>query len=53
MGRWLSKKDYEKRARRIVKLRDEDKLSFADIARRMGVHQASVERSYHQFKEEK
>ena len=51
MGRWLSKKRYEERARRIVKLRDIDGVIFADIARRMGVKQGVIEYSYHHFKE--
>lgn len=53
MGRWLSKKDYAKRARRIVKLRDVDKLLFTEIAKRVNAHTSSVERSYHQAKEGK
>jgi len=50
MGRWLSKKDYVKRAQRIVKLRDVDKLLFTEIAKRMGVQQGVIEYSYHRFK---
>ena len=53
MSRWLSKENYARRARRIVKLRDVDKLQFSDIAKRVNAHPSSVERSYHQFKEEK
>ena len=53
MGRWLSKKQYRERAILIVKLRDVDKLQFSDIAKRVNAHPSSVERSYHQFKEEK
>lgn len=51
MGRWLSKKEYRERAKRIVELRDVDKLEFAQIAKRVNAHPSSVERSYHQFKE--
>lgn len=51
MGRWLSKKDYAKRARRIVKLRDVDELLFTEIAERIGVKQGVVEYSYHRHKE--
>lgn len=50
MGRWLSKKHYEERAKLIVKLRDKDKLQFAEIARRMGILQGVVEYSYHKSK---
>lgn len=50
MGHWLSKKAYKERAMRIVKLRDVDGLSFAEIARRMGVLQGVVEYSYHKSK---
>ena len=51
MSRWLNKKAYEERARRIVKLRDIDGVVFADIARRMGVKQGVIEYSYHYFRE--
>ena len=51
MGRWLSKKDYMKRAKRIVKLRDEKGLQFVDIAERMGISESIVGRCYHQAKE--
>lgn len=50
MGRHLSKKQYAKRAQRIVELRDKKGLHFADIAKRVNAHPSSVERSYHQFK---
>ena len=53
MGRWLNKKDYEERARRIVELRDKKRLQFAEIARRMGILQGVVEYSYHKSKREK
>lgn len=52
MGRHLSKKNYAKRARRIVELRDKDKLQFAEIARRMDILQGVVEYSYHKSKRE-
>jgi len=52
MGRWLSKKAYRERAVLIVKLRDVDKLQFAEIARRMGIAQGVVEYSYHKSKRE-
>ena len=51
MGRWLTKKEYAKRARKIVKLRDVDKLLFTEIAERISVKQGVVEYSYHKFKE--
>ena len=50
MGRWLSKKEYRERAKRIVELRDKKGLQFADIAKRVNAHPSSVERSYHQEK---
>ena len=50
MGRWLGRKAYEERARKIVKLRDIDKLMFSEIAKRMGVQQGVIEYSYHHFK---
>ena len=50
MGRHLSKKDYAKRARRIVELRDEKGLQFAEIAKRMGILQGVVEYYYHKSK---
>lgn len=53
MGRWLTKKAYRERAKRIVKLRDEKGLLFSEIAKRVNAHPSSVERSYHQFKGEK
>jgi len=53
MGRWLSKKDYAKRAKRIVELREKDRLEFADIARRMGILQGVVEYSYRKSMREK
>ena len=52
MGHWLSKKDYAIRAKRIVELRDKNKLQFAEIARRMGIAQGVVEYSYHKSKRE-
>ena len=52
MGRWLSKEDYATRAKRIVELRDKDKMQFAEIARRMGILQGVVEYSYHKSKRE-
>ena len=52
MGRWLNKKDYTKRAKRIMELRDEKGLQFAEIARRMGIAQGVVEYSYHKSKRE-
>ena len=52
MGRWLSKKDYAKRAKRIVELREKDELEFADIAKRMGILQGVVEYSYRKSKRE-
>jgi len=51
MGRWLTKEQYARRARRIVKLRDVDKLLFTEIAERVNAHPSVVERSYHQQKE--
>lgn len=53
MGRWLSKKDYVIRARKIVKLRDVEGMQFSDIAKRMGILQGVVEYSYHKSKREK
>lgn len=53
MGRHLSEKQYAKRARRIVYLRDKKGLLFSEIAERMGVFQWTVERSYRQAKEGK
>jgi len=50
MGRWLSKKDYAERAKRIVELREKDDMQFADIARRMGILQGVVEYSYRKSK---
>ena len=52
MGRWLSKKDYATRAKRIVELREKDELEFADIAKRMGILQGVVEYSYRKSKRE-
>jgi len=52
MGRWLSKKDFTIRAKRIVELRERDRLEFADIARRMGILQGVVEYSYRKLKRE-
>jgi len=52
MGRWLSKEQYRERAKIIVKLRDEKRLQFADIARRMGIQQGVVEYSYRKSKRE-
>lgn len=51
MGRWLTKKAYRERAMRIIELKDEYGLSFADIGRRLSIQQTIVERCYHQFKE--
>ena len=53
MGRWLPKKEYAKRAKRIVELRDKKGLLFSEIAERMNVFQWTVERSYRQVKEGK
>ena len=53
MGRWLNKKDYAKRAKRIVELREEKGLQFAEIARRMGILQGVVEYSYRKSMREK
>jgi len=53
MGRHLTKEQYAKRARRIVKLRDIDKLLFTEIAERVNAHPSVVERSYRQYKEER
>lgn len=53
MGRWLSPKDYAKRAKRIVELREKEELQFSEIARRMGILQGVVEYSYHKSKGEK
>ena len=54
MGRHLSKRDYAKRAKRIVELREKEELEFADIARRMGILQGVVEYSYRKsMREEK
>lgn len=53
MGRWLSKTDYAIRAKRIVELREKDKLQFAEIAHRMGILQGVVEYSYRKSKREK
>ena len=52
MARWLNKKDYAKRAKRIVELREKHELEFADIARRMGILQGVVEYSYRKSKRE-
>jgi len=52
MGRWLPKEQYEKRAKRIVELREEEGLQFAEIAKRMGILQGVVEYSYHKSKRE-
>jgi len=52
MGRWLSKKDYAKRAKRIVELREKKGLQFAEIAKRMDILQGVVEYSYHKSKRE-
>lgn len=46
MGRWLSKEDYAKRAKRIMELREKEGLQFAEIAKRMGILQGVVEYSY-------
>lgn len=53
MGRHLSPKDYAKRAKRIVELREDRGLQFAEIARRMGILQGVVEYSYHKSKGKK
>ncbi len=53
MGRHLPKKEYRKRAMRIVELRDKYGLLFSQIAERMNVHQWTVERSDRQVKEGK
>jgi len=53
MGRWLNKKAYAKRAKRIVELREKEELQFADIARRMGILQGVVEYSYRKSTREK
>lgn len=50
MGRWLSKKDYKARAKRIEELRDKEGLQFAEIARRMGILRGVVEYSYKKSK---
>ena len=52
MGRHLSEEDYARRAKRIVELRDKDKLQFSEIARRMGILQGVVEYSYRKSKRE-
>jgi len=52
MGRWLSKKDYAIRAKRIVELREKDDMQFSDIARRMGILQGVVEYSYRKSRRE-
>ena len=53
MGRWLSKKDYAIRAKRIVELREKKGLQFSDIAHRMGILQGVVEYSYRKSMREK
>lgn len=53
MGRWLSKKDYKARAKRIVELRDKDKLQFSEIAKRMGILEGVVAYSYRKSKRER
>jgi len=52
MARWLNKKQYAIRARRIVELREKEGLQFAEIAKRMGILQGVVEYSYHKSKRE-
>ena len=52
MGRWLSKEDYAKRAKRIVELREKEGMEFAEIARRMGILQGVVAYSYRKSKRE-
>ena len=52
MGRHLSKKDYAKRAKRIVELRDKKGMEFSDIARRMGLLEGVIAYSYHKSKRE-
>lgn len=47
MGRWLSKEERRRLRKRIRKLKDEDKLSFAEIARRIGLHYLRVLRLYY------
>ena len=53
MGHWLSKKEYAKRAKRIVELRDKKGLQFSEIAERMGISESIVGRCYHQAKGKK
>ena len=52
MGRWLSKKAYKERAIKIVELREEKGLQFAEIARRMGLLEGVVVYSYRKSKRE-
>jgi len=52
MARWLSKKDYAIRAKRIVELREKDDMQFVEIAQRMGILQGVVEYSYSKSKRE-
>lgn len=50
MGHWLSKKDYQERAIRIVELRDKERLQFKEIAERMSVSPGVVGYSYYKSK---
>ena len=52
MGRWLSKKDYAIRAKRIVELREKDDMQFSEIAERMGISEGVVGYSYRKSKSE-
>ena len=51
MGRWPSKEERTKRAKRIVELREEKHMQFSDIAKRMNISASIVERVYHQTRE--
>lgn len=46
MGRWLRKDALKERRKLVVKLVDEDGISFEDVAQRLGIASGSVRRDY-------
>lgn len=50
MARWLSKEDHEKRARRVIELKDKYNLTFVQIAERMGMCYRLAHKIYYKFK---
>jgi len=50
MARWLSKKEHEKRIKRVIELRDKYNLTFDQIAERVGLCQGMAANIYCEFR---